>query len=81
MDTRDTEINLIKLYFDLLKNLNKDSKLELIARLSESMKTEQKPVKLSVKSLYGAYQSDQTADELIEDFKKARTFTRKREAL
>ena len=78
MKTGDVNINLIETYFGLLKNLNADIKLELIAKLSNSMKTTKRIKNDSLKSLYGAFVSKQSADELIDDLKKARTFNRKR---
>jgi hypothetical protein len=65
----------------MLKNLSPDSKLELISRLSKSMKTTRKTGDASLESLYGAFISEQSADELIDDIKKARTFNRKRAEL
>ena len=81
MNTTDLNLNLIETYFKLLNNLNPDSKLELIARLSNSMKTTKATKKGSLKSLYGAFVSDQSADELIDEIKQERTFNRKREEL
>jgi len=81
MKTADVNINLIDSYFGLLKNLNSDTKLELIARLSDSMKSSKKTKDKALKSLYGAFISEQSADELIDDIKKARTFNRKRAEL
>ena len=78
MKTSDLNINLINTYFGLLKNLSPDSKLELIAKLSNSMKTNSQAKNDSWQSLYGAFISKQSADELINDIKKARTFKRKR---
>ena len=78
MKAADINIHLIDSYFGLLKNLNSDAKLELITRLSDSMKTSKKVKGKSLKSLYGAFLSEQSADELIDDIKKARTFTRTR---
>ncbi len=81
MKSSDININLVEAYIGLLKNLNADSKLEFISRLSKSMKT-QKPTKTdSLHSLYGAFRSDRTADELAADIKKGRTFNRKRAEL
>lgn len=77
----DININLIETYFGMLKNLSPDSKLELISKLSKSMKSEKVTKRNSLDSLYGAFISDQTADELIADIKKARTFNRKRAEL
>jgi len=78
MKSADININLIESYFGLLKNLSADSKLELIAKLSKSMKTAKAEKPDSLKSLYGAFVSEQSADELIDDIRTARTFNRKR---
>lgn len=69
MNPSDININLIDAYFGLLKNLNPDSKLELITKLSNSMKTSKKAKNGSLKSLYGAFLSEQSADELINEIK------------
>ena len=81
---KKVEINktLIDNYFSLLKNLSSDIKLELIARLSKSMKTSKKTEKkVSLDSLYGSWESEQSADEIIAELKSARNFNRKREIL
>jgi len=82
MKTADLNTTLIDSYYTLLKSLSPNNKLELIARLSKSMKTAKKREKeVSLESLYGSWESDQTADELIAELKAARNFTRKREEL
>lgn len=82
MKTADVNTTLIDSYYTLLKSLSPNNKLELIARLSKSMKTTKKREKeVSLESLYGSWESDQTADELIAELKAARNFTRKREEL
>lgn len=69
-------------YYSLLKNLSADHKLELIARLSKSIKSSKKTKKeISLSSLYGSWVSEQSADELITELKNARNFNRKREDL
>lgn len=79
MKSADSNINLLETYFGVLRNLSSDTKLELIAMLSKSMKSTKATKAKSLKSLYGAFVSEQSADELINDLKKARTFNRKRE--
>ena len=69
--------NLIDSYFSMLKNLSPDNKLELIARLSKSMKTTNKTKDNSWKSLFGALVLDQSAEDFVEDLKKDRKFSRK----
>ena len=75
------DLNIIESYFRLLKNLAPDSKLELIARLSKSMKSSKSSSKESLKSLFGAFLSEKSADELITDIKSSRNFNRKTEGL
>ncbi len=77
MKTSNIDTNLIDSYFMLLKNLSPNHKLELITRLSESMKTTKKEKDTSWKSLFGALELDQSTDDSIEDLKKDRVFSRK----
>ena len=77
MRTADRNTNLIDSYFTLLKSLSPNNKLELIAKLSESMKTTRETKDTSWKSLFGALELDQSADEFVEDLKKDREFSRK----
>lgn len=77
MKTADINTNLVDSYYTLLKNLSPNNKLELIARLSKSMKTTKKVKDNSWKSLFGAWELDQTADEFVEELKRDRKFTRK----
>ncbi len=59
-------------YFAFLKNLNADSKLDLISKLSQSLKETETSAQMSLDSLFGAYKSDDTADEIIADIKASR---------
>lgn len=77
MKTADINTNLIDSYYTLLKGLSPNNKLELISRLSKSMKTTKKTKDNSWKSLFGALTLDQSADEFVEDLKKDRKFSRK----
>lgn len=77
MNTADINTALIDSYFLLLKSLSPNSKLELIARLSKSMKTTKTTKDNSWKSLFGALVLDQSADEFVEELKKDRKFIRK----
>ncbi|HEY5408705.1 MAG TPA: hypothetical protein VIJ92_16540 [Ginsengibacter sp.] len=77
MNSADINIALIDSYFSLLKSLSPNNKLELIARLSKSMKTAKKTKDNSWKSLFGSLVLDQSADEFVEELKKDRKFIRK----
>jgi hypothetical protein len=68
-------------YFDFLKDLNSDSKLELISKLSLSLKEDKKIPEATLQSLFGAYKSDDTADEIIAGIRSSRVFTRTIESL
>ena len=77
MKTADVNTNLIESYYTLLKSLSANNKLELIARLSKSMKTTKQIKDNSWKSLFGAFELDQSADDFVEELKRDRVFSRK----
>ncbi|MGF7232120.1 hypothetical protein [Arachidicoccus sp.] len=77
MRTTDINTNLVDSYYTLLRNLSPNNKLELIARLSKSMKTAKRAKNNSWKSLFGALVIDQSADDFVEELKKDRKFSRK----
>ena len=68
-------ISLADYYFDLLKNLNS------ISKLSQSLKENKTLPEISLQSLFGAYKSDETADEIIAELKASRIFNRNIESL
>nr|WP_294895859.1 hypothetical protein [uncultured Pedobacter sp.] len=78
MKAVDINTTLIDSYYTLLKSLSPNNKLELISRLSESMKTSKKVEKdTSWEELFGSWELDQSADEFVEELKKDRNFSRK----
>ncbi len=66
-------------YLSLAANLPFDSKLDLIAKLSSSVKNSVNEAqnKFSFKAAFGAFESEQTAEEIIAELRASRTFTRK----
>jgi len=70
-------------YFGMIKNLSSDIKLELISRISDSLRESSKTEseKDLWKSLFGAFESEQTAEEIIDDLRKSRYTDRKIEEL
>lgn len=81
MKASNFNFNLIKAYFDLLRNLSPDNKQELISKLKNSLK-KQKPIKDdSLNALYGAFISRKSADQLIHEGRKSRNFIRRTEKL
>ena len=81
MKAANLKFNLIESYLGLLKSLGPDSKLELISKLSDSLKGSGKPTDKSLSDLYGAFISKKSADEIITELKNGRNFNRKTEGL
>jgi hypothetical protein len=77
MKSTDINLNLVDSYFTLLKNLSPNNKLELISRLSNSMKTKKSKKDSTWESLFGSWELDGTTDEFLEELKKDRNFSRK----
>lgn len=78
-----TEANhiLIEGYLRLLENLSPGNKLDLISKLSLSVKTDVSKRRKRFYQAYGAWGSSASADEIIQEIKSARTFNRKTEEL
>ncbi|MFC5269920.1 hypothetical protein [Adhaeribacter terreus] len=76
-----TNINILDSYLGLLNNLSPDSKLELISRLSQSLKTKPKTKEKSIQELFGAFTSEKSAETIIEEIRQSRTFNRQIEEL
>jgi len=76
MKTTDVHTNLINGYIRLLRNLSPANKLDLIEKLSKSLRLDLTSKRKSLKQAFGAFQSDQSADELIRELRDSRHFTR-----
>lgn len=81
MASSTEHINLADYYFGILKNLNSDSKLDLISKLSQSLKEAETVPETTLQSLFGAYKSDDTAEEIIAELRASRVFNRHTESL
>lgn len=79
--TSSTQHSIADYYFGFLKNLNSDSKLDLISKLSQSLKETEPASKTSLESLFGAYKSDETAEEIIAELRASRVSNRYIETL
>jgi hypothetical protein len=80
MKAANLKFNLIDSYLGLLENLSPDNKLELISKLSDSLKSSKKatenPSDKSLDNLSGAFIFDNSSDELIKELKESRNFNR-----
>ena len=72
----DINRRLIDTYLEMISRLGFDSKLELISRLSSSMKKQPESSKESVLRLFGAFSSEESAEEIIEKIRSSRVFNR-----
>ena len=78
---QSTALSQADYYLGVLSNLSADSKLDLISRLSQSLKEMQPQPVPSLAALFGAYQSEETAEEIINTIRKSRVSNRDIEAL
>ncbi|MEA1874187.1 MAG: hypothetical protein U9N51_07150 [Bacteroidota bacterium] len=68
-------------YFGMIKNLSTDVKLELISRISDSLRKASNQENDSWKNLFGAYNSEQSSEEIIADLRNSRFANRQIEDL
>lgn len=80
MSTTELNSNIVEGYASLLENLNPTSKLDLILKLTNSLKMDLKKKKNSFKKAYGAFESDKSAEEIIEEIRNSRNFNRQIES-
>ncbi|HBD94090.1 MAG: hypothetical protein A2015_08535 [Spirochaetes bacterium GWF1_31_7] len=64
-------------YFDLMKNLDNHTKIELISKLSSSILENDKKKESLLLSSFGQFISDLSADELYNEIRSSRHFRNK----
>jgi hypothetical protein len=75
-------IDMAENIFRMVKNLSADVKLELISKITDSLKGTKKEAKDdSWKKLFGAWESEESAEEIIEDIRASRYTNRQIEDL
>jgi hypothetical protein len=72
-----TEKNIIENYLGLFENLNSMSKLELIEKLTKSLKSESKSKESNFYKSFGAFSTEKSSDEIISEIKSSRKFRNK----
>lgn len=80
MKTADINTTLIDGYLRLLGNLSPSNKLDLISKLSLSMKNKDERSKKKFYESFGAWDSKESAEEIIDTIRKSRTFNRQNES-
>ena len=67
-----TDRHIVETYSALFEGLNPVSKLELIERLSKSLKSDNKKKESNFYKSFGAFASDKSAEEISKEIKSGR---------
>ena len=81
MKSVDLNTSIIDGYLRLLDNLSPVTKLDLISRLSLSVKSDVRLKEKSFKQSFGGFDTKKSAEEIIKDIREARNFERKIEKI
>jgi len=76
MKVIDINNSLIDGYLHLLENLSAGSKLDLISKLSLSVKTDVKRSKKHFYKSFGAWEAGKSAEKMIQEIRGSRKFGR-----
>jgi hypothetical protein len=76
MNTADLNARIIESYISLLKNMSAQNKLDLISRLTNTIKTELDQKNTDFYKAFGGWDKSDSAEELIEAIKSSRTFNK-----
>lgn len=80
MSTTEINTTIVDGYVELLDNLSTSNKLDLISRLTDSVKTDLTNKKSSFKKAFGAFDSKKSAEEIIDEIRNSRVSTRQIES-
>lgn len=72
-----TDKNIIENYLGLFESLNAMSKLELIEKLTKSLKAENKNKENNFYESFGAFSTEKTSDDINTEIKSSRNFRKK----
>jgi hypothetical protein len=76
MKNIDVNTTLVEGYLKLLGNLSPGNKLDLISKLTISVKKDMNKSESSFYKAFGAWESKMSAEEIINDIRSSRTFNR-----
>ena len=80
MKTINIKNTIIEGYVQLLDNLSPDLKLDLISKLTQSVKSDLKVKKSAFKKSFGSFTSKKTAEEINSEIRSSRNFNREMES-
>jgi hypothetical protein len=81
MNTGQTNAIIIDGYVGLLDSLSVNDKLDLIVKLTDLVKTDITNKESLFKQAFGAFESEQSAEEMINEIRNSRVSTRHIESL
>jgi hypothetical protein len=81
MKAVDINNRLVETYLELLKNLDPNVKLDLINKLSISVKSDLSRKKSSFDKAFGGWDKEEDADKIINEIRGSRNFNRIIESL
>lgn len=73
--------HVLNSYWGLIKNLHISWKLDLIERLTQSIRQNLQQDPNTMKNAFGAWKSDQSAEEIIQELRNSRNTDRQIEGL
>lgn len=76
MDSVGVNATIIEGYLGLLDTLSPSNKLDLISRLSASVKSDLAERQSLFQRAFGAFETDKSADEVIEEIRGSRSLNR-----
>ena len=74
---RYTDTRIVDSYSGLFEGLSSLNKIELIERLSKSLKTDVKDKDKAFYKAFGAFSSDKSAEAIVKDIRTSRKFRKK----
>lgn len=80
MRTAEINTTIVDGYVGLLHNLSTNNKLDLISKLTNSVKTDLANKKSLFKKSFGAFESEKTAEEIIDEIRNSRVSSRQTES-
>jgi len=81
MKTADFNNRIVDGYLELLKKLDPSSKLDLISKLTKSLKSDHNNNKNSFEKAFGAWDKSEDAEKIIKEVRRSRKFNREIEDL
>lgn len=81
MEAADLNTKLVNNYLEQLKNLSPANKLDLIAKLTQSVKSDLEGKNNAFEQAFGAWEGDESAEEIIDTIRNSRQFNRQSEEM